>query len=425
LEKILVVNTVIKIEHLSKKYRLGVINNGTLFRDIQSWIALKQGKEDPHAQIGATRYAASKDFFWALKDLNLEIEEGDRVGIMGKNGAGKSTLLKLLSRITSPSEGVIKIRGKISSLLEVGTGFHGELTGRENIYLNGAILGMKRREVSRKLDEIIAFSGIAEHLDTPVKRYSSGMYVRLAFAVAAHLDSDILIADEVLAVGDSEFQKKALGKMRDLSTDKGRTILFVSHNIAALKRLCDKAFLLEYGELKMGGTLDSVIEEYIGGSEEQVYNSGKIEITELEAEMEVSVPLTKEGARTLKPFSVEINILASKPANRISVRVMILQNSEYNIFTSDTIESENLNTFLVEGQNKFICNIPALPLAAGNYQLGIIIHNPKIKCYYNNDNIIQFKVLEEMLDGRIVTNLPQWGNIYIQHKWDIKQNEQH
>jgi lipopolysaccharide transport system ATP-binding protein len=425
LGEILVGNTVIKIEHLSKKYRLGVINNGTLFRDIQSWMALKQGKEDPHAQIGATRYATSKDFFWALKDLNLEIKEGDRVGIMGKNGAGKSTLLKLLSRITSPSEGVIKIRGKVSSLLEVGTGFHGELTGRENIYLNGAILGMKRREVSRKLDEIIAFSGISEHLDTPVKRYSSGMYVRLAFAVAAHLDSDILIADEVLAVGDSEFQKKALGKMRDLSTDKGRTILFVSHNIAALKRLCDKAFLLEYGALKMDGTLDSVIEEYIGVSEAQVYNSGKIEIAELDCEMEVSVPLTKEGARTLAPFSVEINISASKPAKRISVRVMIFQNSEYNIFTSDTLMSENLNTHLVEGQNKFICNITSLPLAAGNYQLGVIVHDPGIKTYYNNDNIIQFKVLEELLDARVVTNIPQWGNIYIPHKWEIKQNEQH
>ena len=206
-------NTVIKIEHLSKMYQLGVINNGVLFRDIQSWWALKRGKEDPHSQIGEDKYLGSDTEFWALKDLTLDIKQGDRVGIIGKNGAGKSTFLKVLSRITTPTEGAVKIKGKVSSLLEVGTGFHGELTGRENIYLNGAILGMKKREIDRKLDEIIDFSGIEKHIDTPVKRYSSGMYVRLAFAVAAHLDSDILIADEVLAVGDAEFQKKAIGKM--------------------------------------------------------------------------------------------------------------------------------------------------------------------------------------------------------------------
>ncbi|MDR1430014.1 MAG: ABC transporter ATP-binding protein, partial [Spirochaetaceae bacterium] len=199
----------IRIEHLSKMYRLGVINNGVLFRDIQTWIALKRGREDPHSQIGENKYHSDADHFWALKDLNLDIKQGDRVGIIGKNGAGKSTLLKLLSRITAPTEGTIKIKGKIASLLEVGTGFHRELTGRENIYLNGAILGMKKRRITEKMDEIVAFSGIEHHIDTPVKRYSSGMYVRLAFAVAAHLDSDILIADEVLAVGDAEFQKKA------------------------------------------------------------------------------------------------------------------------------------------------------------------------------------------------------------------------
>ncbi|MDR0599863.1 MAG: ABC transporter ATP-binding protein, partial [Treponema sp.] len=190
----------IRVEHLSKMYRLGVINNGALFKDIQTWLALKRRKEDPHSKIGEDKYSGDKDHFWALKDIGFDIKQGDRVGIIGKNGAGKSTLLKLLSRITAPTEGLIKIRGKIASLLEVGTGFHGELTGRENIYLNGAILGMKKRRITEKIDEIIAFSGIERHIDTPVKRYSSGMYVRLAFAVAAHLDSDILIADEVLAV---------------------------------------------------------------------------------------------------------------------------------------------------------------------------------------------------------------------------------
>jgi lipopolysaccharide transport system ATP-binding protein len=243
-------DTVIRVEHLSKKYKLGVINNGTLYKDIQTWLALKRRKEDPNASIDK-RYANTDDIFWALKDVSFDIKQGDRVGIIGKNGAGKSTLLKILSRITDPTEGIVKIKGKIASLLEVGTGFHGELTGRENVYINGAILGMKSREITRKLDEIIAFSGVEKYIDTPVKRYSSGMYVRLAFAVAAHLDSDILIADEVLAVGDAEFQKKALGKMQNLSVGQGRTVLFVSHNMVAVKELCDTGVVLEGGEVKL------------------------------------------------------------------------------------------------------------------------------------------------------------------------------
>ena len=255
----------IKAEHLSKYYKLGVINNGTLFRDIQTWFALRQGKPDPHSKIGEHKYDGNDNGFWALKDLNFEIKQGDRVGIIGKNGAGKSTLLKILSRITAPTEGNVKVRGRVASLLEVGTGFHGELTGRENIYLNGAILGMKKKEVDRKIDEIIDFSGIEKHIDTPVKRYSSGMYVRLAFAVAAHLDSEILIADEVLAVGDAEFQKKALGKMNALSVGQGRTVLFVSHNMAAVKSLCNKGFILEKGRLKFySDNIDEVINNYMG-----------------------------------------------------------------------------------------------------------------------------------------------------------------
>ena len=259
-------NTVIKIEHLSKMYQLGVINNGVLFRDIQSWWALKRGKEDPHSQIGEDKCLDSNTEFWALKDLTFDIKQGDRVGIIGRNGAGKSTLLKVLSRITTPTEGSVKIRGKISSLLEVGTGFHGELTGRENIYLNGAILGMKKREIDRKLDEIIDFSGIEKHIDTPVKRYSSGMYVRLAFAVAAHLDSDILIADEVLAVGDAEFQKKAIGKMGDLSTSEGRTILFVSHNMTSIRSLCSRCVVLNRGKIFFNGSVDEAISAHMDQS---------------------------------------------------------------------------------------------------------------------------------------------------------------
>ena len=256
----------IKAEHLSKYYRLGVINNGTLFRDIQTWLALKRGKQDPHSKIGEHKYKGTDEGFWALKDLNFEIKQGDRVGIIGKNGAGKSALLKILSRITAPTEGCVKIHGRVASLLEVGTGFHGELTGRENVYLNGAILGMKKREVDRKIDEIIDFSGIEKHIDTPVKRYSSGMYVRLAFAVAAHLDSEILIADEVLAVGDAEFQKKALGKMNELSTGQGRTVLFVSHNMAAIRKLCNKGIVLDRGKIEYDGNIEKAISYYLNYS---------------------------------------------------------------------------------------------------------------------------------------------------------------
>lgn len=275
----------IKVENLSKYYKLGVINNGTLFRDIQSWWARKLGKDDPHAKLGS-KYDPTKEGFWALKDLNFEIKKGDRIGIIGHNGAGKSTLLKLLSQITGPTEGNIKINGKIASLLEVGTGFHSEMTGRENIYMNGAILGMTHGEIDKKVNDIIEFSEIGDYIDTPVKRYSSGMYVRLAFAVAAHLDSDILIADEVLAVGDAAFQKKALGKMNELSSGEGRTVLFVSHNMAQVKNLCNKGIVLEKGKIiRIDDDIDNSIDFYLNnGLTKEVcskktvnwYNSGNI-----------------------------------------------------------------------------------------------------------------------------------------------------
>jgi lipopolysaccharide transport system ATP-binding protein len=227
----------ITVEGLSKAYQLGDFGTGTISRDVERFIARIRGKEDPYLRIGETNDRATKgesDIVWCLKDLNFDIEQGDAVGIIGRNGAGKSTLLKILSRITSPTTGSIKIKGRIASLLEVGTGFHPELSGRENIYLNGAILGMRKSEIKRKFDEIVDFSGVERYIDTPVKRYSSGMYVRLAFAVAAHLESEILIVDEVLAVGDAEFQKKCLGKMGDISKGEGRTVLFVSHNMGAI-----------------------------------------------------------------------------------------------------------------------------------------------------------------------------------------------
>ena len=256
----------IKVEGLSKAYQLGDFGTGTISRDIERFIARVRGKEDPFLRIGEVNDRTVKgesDIVWSLKDINFEIEQGDAVGIIGRNGAGKSTLLKILSRITSPTTGTVKVKGRVASLLEVGTGFHPELTGRENIYLNGAILGMRKKEIKRKFDEIVDFSGVERYIDTPVKRYSSGMYVRLAFAVAAHLESEILIVDEVLAVGDAEFQKKCLGKMGDVSKGEGRTVLFVSHNMAAIEVLCNKSIYLKDGMVVNYDKTDEIINQYL------------------------------------------------------------------------------------------------------------------------------------------------------------------
>jgi lipopolysaccharide transport system ATP-binding protein len=256
----------IKVENLSKAYQLGQIGTGTISRDIERWWAGIRGKEDPFLKVGEVNdrtVTSESNVVWSLKDINFEIQHGDAVGIIGRNGAGKSTLLKLLSRVTAPTSGVIKLKGRMASLLEVGTGFHPELTGRENIFLNGAILGMRKKEIASKLEEIIDFSGVEKYVDTPVKRYSSGMYVRLAFAVAAHLESEILVVDEVLAVGDAEFQKKCLGKMKDVSTNQGRTILFVSHNMGAVSKLCNKAILLNHGTILESSTPEKIIPRYL------------------------------------------------------------------------------------------------------------------------------------------------------------------
>lgn len=258
-------NIAIKVENLSKAYQLGQIGTGTISRDLERWFARVRGKEDPFLRIGETNDQNTKsnsDIVWSLRNINFEIEQGDAVGIIGRNGAGKSTLLKILSKITAPTTGKISGHGRIASLLEVGTGFHPELSGRENIFLNGAILGMRKKEIKRKLDEIVDFAGIERYLDTPVKRYSSGMYVRLAFAVAAHLESEILIVDEVLAVGDAEFQKKCLGKMGEVSKGEGRTVLFVSHNMASIAQLCNQAILLSSGEILDFNTVSKIIPQY-------------------------------------------------------------------------------------------------------------------------------------------------------------------
>ncbi len=266
--------TAIKFDNISKQYRLGLVSTKTLSHDLNRWwqtVVLQ--KEDPYLKIGSENdrsRTADSEYVWALKDISFDVEQGDVVGVIGKNGAGKSTLLKLLSRVTGPTTGTIKAKGRIGSLLEVGTGFHQEMTGRENIFMNGAILGMSKTEIARKLDEIVDFSGCERYIDTPVKRYSSGMMVRLGFAVAAHLDPEILVVDEVLAVGDAEFQKKAIGKMHDVSQGEGRTVLFVSHNMASIRALCNHGLLLEKGKVKLLGDVDAVVDSYMKHDEVDV-----------------------------------------------------------------------------------------------------------------------------------------------------------
>ena len=263
-------NIAIEFVDVGKLYRLGQVGTGTLSNDLNRWWKTRiLGREDPYLKVGETNDRSRKgnsDFVWALQDINLDVMEGEVVGIIGRNGAGKSTLLKLLSMVTAPTTGEIRVHGRIASLLEVGTGFHQEMTGRENIYMNGSIMGMTRAEINSKLDAIVDFAGVERYLDTPVKRYSSGMIVRLGFAVAAFLEPEILVVDEVLAVGDAEFQKKAIGKMQDVSRGEGRTVLFVSHNMAAVRSLCSRGVVLENGCVMFDGEVNEAVEYYVSGS---------------------------------------------------------------------------------------------------------------------------------------------------------------
>jgi ABC-type polysaccharide/polyol phosphate transport system ATPase subunit len=302
-------STVIKVTNLSKIYRLGQIGTGTISRDLERWYKMRiRGQEDPFLKIGETNERNKKgvsDVVYALRDINFEVQQGEALGIIGKNGAGKSTLLKIISRVTSPTSGKIQIKGRVASLLEVGTGFHPELSGRENIYLNGAILGMSKREITRKLDEIIDFSGVERYIDTPVKRYSSGMYVRLAFAVAAHLESEILIVDEVLAVGDAEFQKKCLGKMGEVSKGEGRTVLFVSHNMGAVQKLCKTGILLSDGKIILSGAILKIVDEYI--------NSKRDSAAIFKIPKNKDIDRSKGFAHTLQIEDKDNNLLSDVP----------------------------------------------------------------------------------------------------------------
>jgi lipopolysaccharide transport system ATP-binding protein len=370
----------IHAEHLSKEYRLGVINHGMLYKDLQSWVARKLGKVDPHAEMGKDHFADQSDRFWALKDLSFDIQQGDRVGIIGRNGAGKSTLLKILSRITAPTEGVVKVKGRVVSLLEVGTGFHQELTGRENVYLNGAILGMKQRQIKAKLDEIIDFSEIEKFIDTPVKRYSSGMYIRLAFAVAANLDSEILLADEVLAVGDAAFQKKCLGKMDDVSQKEGRTVLFVSHNMTSVKQLCLTGMFLEGGVISAFGAMERVQGEYLGKARNQksVWDGGAayqrstlLKILAFELLDESGRPIDSVVDNHDRVF-VRLEFELTQLCSDLTIGFRLFNSSNESIFRSLTTDPKDgaVSEFNV-GVNSVTCELPIGYLKSDTYSLNI------------------------------------------------------
>ncbi|MGF7078033.1 ABC transporter ATP-binding protein [Mucilaginibacter sp. UYCu711] len=378
---------VIKVDDLSKAYQLGDFGTGTISRDLERFWARVRGKEDPFLKIGETNDRTTKgksDIVWSLKDINFEVEQGDAVGIIGRNGAGKSTLLKVLSRVTSPTTGSVKVKGRIASLLEVGTGFHPELTGRENIYLNGAILGMRKAEIKRKFDEIVDFSGVERYVDTPVKRYSSGMYVRLAFAVAAHLESEILIIDEVLAVGDAEFQKKCLGKMGDVSKGEGRTVLFVSHNMAAITSFCQKAMLLHNGSIHtMGNDVNKIIRSYLTNFD-TVTNNGTWENTDSSYSDEYFTPIKFEiindqnnaidhCVQNNEKIFIEItgNIKELDPAFTVGY-ALYNDNSDLIYWTYQSDNNENYWPKLTIGLNTLRSEFPSRTLNEGKYRIELI-----------------------------------------------------
>jgi lipopolysaccharide transport system ATP-binding protein len=410
--------TAIRVENVSKQYRLGVVGTGTLSHDLNRWWHSVRGKDDPFLKVGQENDRAVKggsDLVWALKDVAFEVKQGDRLGIIGKNGAGKSTLLKILSRITFPSTGSIKIKGRIAALLEVGTGFHAELTGRENIYLNGAILGMTRVEIKSKLDEIIDFSGVAKYVDTPVKRYSSGMLVRLGFAVAAHLEPEILVVDEVLAVGDAEFQKKCLGKMKDVSTNDGRTILFVSHNMLAVKSLCNIGLLIDKGKTKEVGRIETIVDSYLSINDKSISSFVSIE-QESGGLVLHSIKVSNNG--TGGSFDIEedlvfdIKVSSQRDYQSISVNIFFNTVEGATIFATCSPAEE-----FVSGEYFFRCIIPANTLNDNTYSIGLMVVEYGPKVLHNITEVITIKGCEEKREGAWLGKFP--GVIRPQYfKWD-------
>ncbi|MDY4573599.1 MAG: ABC transporter ATP-binding protein [Intestinibacter sp.] len=413
-------DTVIEIENLKKQYRLGAIGGGTLTADLQSWWARIRGKEDPNSKIGSGVHGKNETFM-ALDGINLKVKKGEALGIIGGNGAGKSTTLKILSRVTAPTEGTIKVKGRISSLLEVGTGFHPELTGRENIYLNGAILGMTKEEVDSKIDDIIDFSECRQFIDTPVKRYSSGMFVKLAFSVAAHLDSEILIMDEVLAVGDMKFQEKCLGKMGDLSGNNGRTILYVSHNMNTIRQLCNRCIVLEKGKIIFDGDTEDAISVYMNSTKSPVlfntcrdikrdYGAMKVDekifINSVEI-LDKDMPRYKKGEK----LKININFDAKQDMERVCLRVPIF-------FADKSIVGVSMSKPVIEckkGVNNQTVEIDTSCLAPGRYIGRIAMFSVnEFGTFINHDVVdaFSFEIYTEDGDMNNITwEHRYWGHI--------------
>lgn len=419
-------DTVIKVEGLSKRYFIGHENQESYksLRDVISNNVKGLGNNIKRMFVNDMSSINSDEIeeFWALDDLNFELKKGDTLGVIGRNGAGKSTLLKIISRVTEPTKGRVEINGRLASLLEVGTGFHPELTGRENIFLNGAILGMSRSEIKRKFDEIVDFSGVEKFLDTPVKRYSSGMYVRLAFAVAAHLESEILIVDEVLAVGDSEFQKKCLGKMNDASKLHGKTVLFVSHNMLATKQLCQRGIFLENGTIKTIGEINTVIDRYVYNNKTE-RKFVPFRIKEIDVLVK-DISINKENNGVVLPFQsfkVDIELEVDRDIDRIGIQVMLSnENTSGMIFASNTKTTNSIDMKLKKGDNTVTCIIKNFNLASGKYWLGFGVDMPFIMMYFYEPSLIQFDVSEVLVEPRLLSTSPVYGNVYLEHQWSIK-----
>jgi lipopolysaccharide transport system ATP-binding protein len=397
-------NTVIKVENISKQYRLGQVSTGTISHDVNRWWHRVRGKEDPYLKIGEANdrtSAGNSEYVWALRDINFDVQHGEVLGIIGRNGAGKSTLLKILSRTTAPTTGSIKIKGRVASLLEVGTGFHPELSGRDNIFLNGAILGMSKKEIERKFDEIVDFAGVERYIDTPVKRYSSGMYVRLAFAVAAHLEPEILIVDEVLAVGDSEFQKKCLGKMKDVSEKDGRTVLFVSHNMAAVKQLCTRGIVLKHGQLIFAGTQYEAVNYYQNAHQtnSSFQNTGKLEDAPGNEHIRILSfdvqPAEGDAITIATGFYFEIEFYNYKENINLDVTFELKTTDEVIVFHHGSLVSVNQDS--KRGVYKVRGKLPGYFLNAGNYSFNLIFGENQRHALFMIHDFIQFEVMNESL----------------------------
>jgi len=386
-------NTVIEFNNVGKQYTLGTFGTGTLSQDINRWWANIRGKEDPYLKIGESNDRTQKSesrFVWALKDINFKVEQGDVVGIVGKNGAGKSTLLKILSRVTSPTIGEIKIKGRIASLLEVGTGFHPEMTGRENIFMNGSIMGMTKTEIRSKFDEIVDFAGVAKYVDTPVKRYSSGMMVRLGFAIAAHLEPEILVVDEVLAVGDAEFQKKAIGKMQDVSKGEGRTVLFVSHNMAAVRSLCTRGVLLKNGTIDFLGNIPDTLNHYLNDNEEKqdnlIINNIKLKKSTIHIN-NIEINNSKESYSLIKNGQKYLDVLIEGESEEDMVfDIMLVLKSKEGIPFATYAKGHYMGDIQHTPKGRFSIHrqieLPKI-LTKGILNVDLAIHHPMVEFYFS------------------------------------------